>query len=387
MSHSPSSHGLHARTDREASGAQRTQIGDTVRARLASSSGRILLVKRDKIGDLLLATPVLAQLRAALPSARIDVLANDYNAWVVTDHPAIDRLWVYRRSRHAGRLRAGAVAGQVAQWFALAASRYDVAIVLNGEESPRGIQRALAVHARETVAYVKPESRLPGRLSVPLLSPTSGHELERMLALCASPLGLATTTRPDYPHYTPPGESRDAARAWLRGQGLEPRGYVVIGLGSRYPETQPSPPQISRWARLIKRHWHCETLLQYTPGGNEGVAYPGSEELAATTLALDRAHVRLMPTTLPLVIALLYDARTSILPDGGLMHFAAASPGGVLGLFAGDSTGSYAGRWGPRGPRADVVESPSRIAGLSDDVFLTKLAAVLSPSSGEKTAQ
>ena len=48
---------------------------------------KILVIKRDKLGDLLLTTPMLAHLRASLPHARIDLLANDYNAWVVADEP------------------------------------------------------------------------------------------------------------------------------------------------------------------------------------------------------------------------------------------------------------------------------------------------------------
>ncbi len=66
---------------------------------------KILIVKRDKIGDLLLTTPLIGHLARVLPGARIDVLANDYNAWVVADNPHVERVWVYRRTRHAGSLR------------------------------------------------------------------------------------------------------------------------------------------------------------------------------------------------------------------------------------------------------------------------------------------
>ncbi len=60
---------------------------------------RILVVKRDKIGDLLLTTPLLAHLRRTRPRDEIHLLANDYNAWVVRDNPSVDRLWVYSRVR------------------------------------------------------------------------------------------------------------------------------------------------------------------------------------------------------------------------------------------------------------------------------------------------
>jgi len=69
---------------------------------------KVLVLKRDKIGDLLLTTPPLAQLKAALPQIETHLLANDYNAWVVAGNPHADRLWVYRRVRHGGRVSLGA---------------------------------------------------------------------------------------------------------------------------------------------------------------------------------------------------------------------------------------------------------------------------------------
>ena len=39
---------------------------------------KILILKRDKIGDMLLTTPMLSLLRQALPDAEIHLLANDY---------------------------------------------------------------------------------------------------------------------------------------------------------------------------------------------------------------------------------------------------------------------------------------------------------------------
>ena len=64
---------------------------------------RILVIKRDKIGDLLLTTPMLAHLRRSRPRDEIHLLANDYNAWVVHGTPQIDRLWVYRACAPDGR--------------------------------------------------------------------------------------------------------------------------------------------------------------------------------------------------------------------------------------------------------------------------------------------
>ena len=46
---------------------------------------KIIILKRDKVGDMLLVTPMLQHLRGCLPQARIHLLANDYNAWVMEE--------------------------------------------------------------------------------------------------------------------------------------------------------------------------------------------------------------------------------------------------------------------------------------------------------------
>ncbi|MBI3715416.1 MAG: hypothetical protein HY255_05435 [Betaproteobacteria bacterium] len=43
----------------------------------------LLVIRRDNIGDLVCTTPLLAALRTHFPQARIEVLANSYNAPVL----------------------------------------------------------------------------------------------------------------------------------------------------------------------------------------------------------------------------------------------------------------------------------------------------------------
>ena len=66
---------------------------------------KILIIKRDKIGDMLLVTPMLQHLRQTLPNATIDFLANDYNYFVLKENKNIDRLFVYFRTKHNGKFR------------------------------------------------------------------------------------------------------------------------------------------------------------------------------------------------------------------------------------------------------------------------------------------
>jgi ADP-heptose:LPS heptosyltransferase len=337
---------------------------------------KVLVVKRDKIGDLLLTTPFLARLREALPDAAVHVLANDYNAWVVAGNPDVERVWVYRRTRHAGRVRVAAAAAQLAQFFGLRGERFDVAIAAGGEESPRAISRALAAGAARTVAYAAEPRRYGVRLTDPLPPPVTGHEVERILGLGA-PLGVAPPPVAALPRFQPPRPWVDDARAWLAAAGLAPGGFVIVGVSARDAAKVPTAAQVLRWAARLQRQYGCATLLQFTPGGAGNALYPGSAALAGEILAGAGAHVRGMPDGLPAAIGLIALARTAVLPDSGLMHFAAASPGGVVGLFADGGRLSTPARWGPRGARGVALAAPQAVAELDDATVFEALAPLL----------
>jgi len=339
---------------------------------------KILVVKRDKIGDLLLTTPFLAHVRQTLPDAEIHVLANDYNAWVVADNPDVARVWVYRRTRHAGRVRLGAAAAQVRQFFGLVGERFDVAIAAGGEESPRAVGRALAARAARTIAYAAAPRRYGPRLTDPVSPPADGHEVERILGLGA-PLGVAPPPVAALPHFRPPQAWRDEARAWLAGAGISPGEFVIIGLSARDAPKVPSADQVLRWAAHFRREWGCATLLQFTPGNAGNPLYPGSDALATEILGKAPDYLRGMPDGLPAAIGLIALARTSVLPDSGLMHFAAASPGGVVGLFANGAALSSPARWGPRGPRAVALAAPRAASDFDDATVLGALSPLLRP--------
>jgi heptosyltransferase-2 len=59
---------------------------------------RVLLVQLDHLGDAVLSTPLIAELRAAFPQAAIDVLASPSNHEVFEADPNVNRVWVAERT-------------------------------------------------------------------------------------------------------------------------------------------------------------------------------------------------------------------------------------------------------------------------------------------------
>jgi heptosyltransferase III len=342
---------------------------------------KILVLKRDKIGDLLLSTPLLAQLKTASPQVETHLLANDYNAWVATGNPHVDRLWVYRRVRHGGRVRLGAAWDWLRQRRALRREKFDWVIVANGDESPRAIERGLSLRGTRTVARCADASKYAG-LTDPLPPDAASHEIERLLGLLA-PMGIPLPSEEILPTYRPTEESTAFARNWLSGRGLAPRKYVVLGLGARRPTKRPSSAQVIAWIAHFKRRWGVDTVVMWTPGKSSDPLYPGDD--AAVQPLLDAVSQGLAPEIQPFrgpiaeALGLVWSARTSIFPDSGLMHFAAASPGGVLGFFADTGVSPPPAQWAPRGAKAAWLEAPGSVSELSEEQVYAQLERLFSP--------
>jgi len=342
---------------------------------------KILVIKRDKIGDLLLTTPLLALLKAGLPRAETHLLANDYNAWVVAGNPHVDRVWVYRRVRNAGRVSVGAAWEWLWQGRALRHERYDWVIVANGDESPRAIRRGLSVRGARTVARCADASRYPG-LTDPVPPDAASHEIERLLSLLA-PLGVPLPEKGNAPNpvYVLPAASSSFASGWIAERGLAPEKYVVLGLGARRPKKQPSTAQVLEWSAHLNQRWGLDTIFMWTPGRSDDPLYPGDDDVAQPVLnavSAGRAP-QIHPFRGPIAeaLGLIWSARASIFPDSGLMHFAAASPGGVLGLFAEADVSPAPAQWAPRGLKADYLEAEKSVSELPMSLVQERLAKLL----------
>lgn len=336
---------------------------------------KILVIKRDKLGDLLLATPMLEKLRDCLPQAEIHLLANDYNAWVVDGNRNIDRRWISRRVRHAGGVSIVAAAQHLMQDVALRRVGFDWVIVANGEDSPRAIARGLAVRGTRCVAYCNDVTKYP-RLTDPLRVRNDLHESDRMMAMLA-PLGIPQTAESPLPNYILPADSAAFAREWLAGHDLHAGGYVVLGLGARRQKKQPTAGQVLRWSAHFKQALGLDTVFMWTPGRSDNPLYPGDDDVAQPVL--DRHMPFIHPFRGPIheALGLIWSARASLFPDSGLMHFAAASPGGVLGFFAETDVSPSPVQWAPRGLRADFVEARTSVAELTDELVIGKVAGIL----------
>jgi ADP-heptose:LPS heptosyltransferase len=115
----------------------------------------------------------------------------------------------------------------------------------------------------------------------------------------------------------------------------------------------------------------------WTPGRSDNPLYPGDDDVADPVLAAKLPNFHPFRGALQPALGLIWSARVSIFPDSGLMHFAAASPGGVLGLFAETDISPSPEQWGPRGVHADYLEAAKSVAELPDELVFERLARLI----------
>ena len=293
---------------------------------------RILVVRRDNIGDLACTTPLVAALRAQLPRAWLAALVTTYNAEVLARNPALDEIFVYEKLKHRSGGLIAHVRNRIGQMSRLRGEKLDCVLVPAPAPQSLRIARSLK----------------PGRVvAAPSAYPAGMHEVERTFEL-GKTLGVAGAPGPlqIFP-------DKDRVRELKNGIGAGP--FVAVHISARRP-AQRWP--LERYAALIGHlSKQARVLLLWAPGPRDNPKHPGDDDAAADVLRL-AGGANVVPVETPelkTLIAALSLADRVVCPYGGAMHLAAALGKPVVALF-GDSPVE---RWRPWGVAHRVVRSAS----------------------------
>jgi heptosyltransferase-3 len=272
---------------------------------------RILFIASSRIGDAVISSGILEQLRVTYPQARITVAVGVVAQDVFAHLPNLERRIVFDKEKfdfHWLRL-----------WTKLVGRIWDIVVDVRGS----GLPYFLLAKRRKTIRG----GRRPGRRY---------QQLGAAMGLNPAPLPVAWTN----------AEDEACAAKWL------PAGARLIGLG----------PTAS-WAGKIWAPERFAAAYQALAGGRlpdaRAVLFggPGVEEreLVAPILALLPDAIDLTgKLTLPEVAACMRKLDLFIGNDSGLMHLAAAAGAPTLGLFG----RSHASQYAPAGARTAVAISP-----------------------------
>lgn len=333
---------------------------------------KILVIRRDNIGDLVCTTPLFDALRKHWPDAQIDALVNSYNGPVLAGNPDLNHIYAYSKYKH--------VAGQQTRWawlrdrlgliWRLRRQRFDLIILAKSSFDQHGLRFAKQIGGKKIIGFAPVHSANPGLdIAVPEGPGEHEHEVELIFRLLP-PLGV----------HAKPGRLKVLAANARSRLTTECAGApIAIHISAREAERQwPLEKWVALTRQLIEKT-NAPILLLWAPGSRNDPAHPGDDELADSLQAAlskrERQRVLIMPTrTLPELVTAISEAQLLVCCDGGALHIAAGLGKPVVGLFQNHPI-KY-NHWYPWGVEHQLIKAP--IAKVEDIEVAAVTEATLS---------
>ena len=331
---------------------------------LPRSFQRILVVRRDNVGDLLCTTPLLRALRQRYPAAQIAVLCNSYNAAVLANNPDITTLYQYTKAKHGQSNRLYAWLKEWDLYRVIRRIGFDVAIHANPHPHPRTARLLKWLDIPHRVGV---DDAANSRFTVPIhpRDVHGVHEVERVFSL-ARPLGISGEPGPLV--FVPPLAAWGATR-------LKPgtRPLIGIHISSRKACNRWPLPHVVRLIESLT-HERFGVALFWAYGEANDPRYPGDNAAARelTDRFGDALTIYPMETLKDLIVGL---AQTDcvVTPDGGAMHIAAALNKPVVALFC-CTDPNY---WRPWCNAHRVIKCTQTMEDVQPDAVLAQIHALL----------
>ena len=287
---------------------------------------RILVVRKDNIGDVLCTTPAFRALRRAFPEVFLAVLASEHCRPVVERNPDVDAVFTYSKSKHRSEWLGLSALWDLARVIqALRARRFDLAIAMGRPCSRSGGWLAYASGAPWRLGYRSPKLH-PFGFFLNLgrdLDRMGSHEVDGCLELLASigvpPAGRELTLIPD-------PEAQAGIRRRLADAGVnEEDGLALVHISNRRGTSRWPLTSFARAADHLRDRLGLSILLSWAPGDRRNPLFPGDDHRAEEVARLMRVRPIPLPTPrLSDLIAATSLSHFVLSTDGGPMHIAAA---------------------------------------------------------------
>lgn len=292
---------------------------------------KLLIIRRDNIGDLVLTTPLIHALRQRFPHGWIGALVNSYNARVLEDNPDVDKLFVYTKTKHRGQAGLwSAYWSTISLILQLRKLQIDYAILASPAASSKAQSFARWIGAHTVVGFgerANPQFRLEP-------SPKgSVHEVEQVFRI-ARLFGIESSPS-ETAVFVSESDSQAARSRITKGVPVG-RTLIAIHISARKPKQRwPAERFVHFLRQLADTRSDLTFVLFWSPGAPDNPTHPGDDAMARQILdRLEGVSIVAFPTpSLSDLIAGLSVCDQIICSDGGAMHLAAALGKPILCFF------------------------------------------------------
>lgn len=296
---------------------------------------RILIIRRDNIGDLICTTPLLHAVREKYPEAYVAVLVSSYNQAVLNDNPDVDEVFVFlkRQQKNHGYSLPGLLWHRWRLIRTLRRLRFDYILLANGGwryGRQLGGKTVIGFRERDNPDWKQPD--------VVVSLPNGGlddHEVSKVAHL-GEAIGVPGALGRLW--LFPDKDRVHSVREKLKSLGWdETKPSVAVHISSRQPVQRWAEASFVELIRGVLQRYQCQVLLLWSPGPENEPMHPGDDEKAERIMsALAESRSQIFPCTtegIEVLVATLSLADQMICSDGGAMHVAAALGKPILCFF------------------------------------------------------
>ena len=320
---------------------------------------RILAICLSHLGDLVLLTPLFANLRLKYPQAHIAVVCKSAVADIPRNHPAVDEVITYeaRWTLRPESPRAGFL-DTVKLIRELRARSYDLLVICYDHPMDRILGFCTGIHTQVCLDGAAMQQPKPG-----VRTDHHRHRVEHAYDLLRA---LDVPILESAPSVGLSDADLAWADEWLQEQGLAGSRLLGVHPGAGGPEKRWPADRFARVAESLAGKFDCKVVVTGSPADAEAVQ--GFVESVRTTVVQAPATL-----TVGKLCALIRRFALLLCNDCGPMHIAAALRIPVIAVFG----PSFPELWGPcpADPRHVVVAaSDGRIESVTVEQVVAAIA-------------
>ncbi|NUN69859.1 MAG: glycosyltransferase family 9 protein [Bacteroidetes bacterium] len=281
----------------------------TVPTTIFPAAASVLIIKPRAIGDVLLSTPVIRNLKRAAPHLEIDFLTERFAADVVRGNPAVREVLTFSKKDDTSLSVIRTVRKR----------RYDVVIDLFGNPRTALITRFSGAGTRIGFPF-----RGRAYAYTHLVTPRGGevHNVDFNLDVLRH---FGIPIEPGMPEFPLAKEHHTFAEQWLREQGLFGKKLLGVNASGGWYTKKWNPKGFAALTDRIAKNDGLTPLLFWGPGEEKDVR--------AIAAMMTTPAVLIPPTSLKQMGAFLTACSYLVSNDSGPMHIAAALGVPTLGIF------------------------------------------------------
>jgi len=298
---------------------------------------RILIVRTDRLGDLILSTPVIKNLRLAYPKAYIAFVCRPYTKALLINNPDLNEVIVYDKYAKNKSLLA-----TVKFAFSLRKRNFDLALILHPTNRAHLITFLAKIPKR--VGWDRKLSWLLTDRLKHQKQQGLRHELEYSLDILRS-LDIKVESKETY--FPLQAQAEAAVGELLRKEGLnQDSQFIAIGPSASCPSKRWPENNFLALIKLLKKKNNFKFVV-ITSESEKSFA----EKIAEEEGVIDfRGKLNILE-----VGALLKRATLFISNDSGPVHIAASLNIPVISIFGRKDPGLSPQRWRPLGAKSSYI--------------------------------